>query len=183
LLIAKKNIDIANFTLKERKAERFPIVSLNSAYNFNRSNNKATVNPYQPLYNKNYGRNIGLTTTIPILNNLNTRRLIRQAELDIQYQQLSYSNQKSLVNLGVLNAYNNYVQQKKALTLEEDNILLAKENVDIVFQTYKLGAATFIQLREAQKSLEDAYDRLIAARYNTKLAETELLRLKGDLIK
>lgn len=183
LLIAKKNIDIAHFTLKEQKAERFPIVSLNSAYNFNRANNKATVNPFLPLYNRNYGRNIGVSATIPILNNLNTKRLIKQAELDIQYQQLSYDNQRSLINLSVLNAYTAYEEQKKALALEEDNILLAKENVDIVFQTYKLGAATFIQLREAQKSLEDAYNRLIAARYNTKLAETELLRLKGDLVK
>ncbi len=183
LLIAKKNIDIAHFTLKEQRADRFPIISLNSAYNFNRANNKATVNPFLPLYNRNYGRNVGLTATIPILNNLNTKRLIKQAQLDIQYQQLYYDNQRSLINLGVLNAYTAYEEQKKALVLEEDNILLAKENVDIVFQTYKLGAATFIQLREAQKSLEDAYNRLIAARYNTKLAETELLRLKGDLVK
>ena len=183
LLIAKKNIDIAHYTLKEQKADRFPVISLNSAYNFNRANNKATVNPFLPLYNRNYGRNIGLTASIPILNNLNTKRLIKQAQLDIQYQQLFYDNQRSLINLSVLNAYTAYEEQKKALVLEEENILLAKENVDIVFQTYKLGAATFIQLREAQKSLEDAYNRLIAARYNTKLAETELLRLKGDLVK
>jgi outer membrane protein len=31
--------------------------------------------------------------------------------------------------------------------------------------------------------LLDAKTRLIAARYNTKVAETELLRLKGDLLK
>ena len=183
LLIAKKNIDIARYTLKEQKADRFPTISFNSAFNFNRANNKATVNPFLPLYSRNYGRNLGLSASIPILNNLNTKRLIKQAQLDIQYQQLSYDNQRSLINLGVLNAYTAYEEQKKALVLEEDNILLAKENVDIVFQTYKLGAATFIQLREAQKSLEDAYNRLIAARYNTKLAETELLRLKGDLVK
>ena len=183
LLIAKKNIDIAHFTLKEQRAERFPILSLNSAYNFSRANNKATVNPFQPLYNQNYGRNVGLTATIPILNGFNTKRLVRQAQLDIQYKKLYYESQRSQVSLSVLNAYTNYEEQKKALALEEENILLAKENVDIVFQTYKLGAATFIQLREAQKSLEDAYNRLIAARYNTKLAETELLRLKGDLVK
>ena len=41
----------------------------------------------------------------------------------------------------------------------------------------------FLELREAQISLAEAYNRLIAARYNTKLAETELLRLKGDLIR
>jgi outer membrane protein TolC len=183
LLIAKKNIDIANLSLKERKAEQFPTVSFNSGYNITRTDNKVTVNPYQPLFNRNRGANYGFTAAIPILNNLNTKRLIGQAKLDIQYQQLSYDNQKTLINLSVLNAFKDYEQQKKALALEEENILLAKENVDIVLETYRLGAATFIQLREAQKSLEDAYNRLIAARYNTKLAETELLRLKGDLVK
>jgi outer membrane protein len=183
LLIAKKNIDIANLSLKERKAERFPTVSFNSGYNISRTDNKVTVNPYQPLFNRNRGTSYGFTAAIPILNNLNTKRLIGQAKLDIQYQQLSYDNQKTLINLSVLNAFKDYEQQKKALALEEENILLAKENVDIVLETYRLGAATFIQLREAQKSLEDAYNRLIAARYNTKLAETELLRLKGDLVK
>lgn len=183
LQINKKNIDIAQLTLKERKADRFPILGFNSNYNFNRTDNKAVVNPFQPLFSRNRGLNYGLTATIPILNNYNTKRLIKQAELDIDYQKLVYENQRSLINLSVINAWKEYEQQKKALDLEEANILLAKENVDIVFQTYKLGAATFIQLREAQKSLEDAYNRLIAARYNTKVAETELLRLKGDLVR
>jgi len=183
LLIAKKNIEIAGLTLKERKAERFPIVSLNSSYNYNRNNNKATVNPFLPLFNRNFGRSAGFTVSIPILNNFNTKRLINQAELDIQYQQLVYNNQKSLINLTIINAYKDYELQKRALALEEENILLAKENVDIVFQVYKLNSTTLIQLKEAQKSLQDAYTRLINARYNTKVAETGLLRLKGELIK
>jgi outer membrane protein TolC len=183
LQIAKKNIDIASLTLKERRAERFPIVSFNSAYNFSRTKNQAVINSFSTLFNRNRGFNYGLTASIPILNNLNTKRLIQQAQLDIQYQQLLFDNQRSVINVGVINAFKEYQQQIKALELEEANILLAKENVDIVFQTYKLGAATFIQLREAQKSLEDAYNRLIAARYNTKLSETELMRLRGDLIR
>lgn len=183
LQINKKNLDIANLTLKERKADRFPVLAFNGNYNFNRTDNKAVVNPFQPLFSRNKGLNYGLTATIPIFNNYNVKRLIKQAELDIDYQKLVYENQRSLINLSVINAWKDYEQQKKALDLEEANILLARENVDIVFQTYKLGAATFIQLREAQKSLEDAYNRLIAARFNTKVAETELLRLKGELVK
>ena len=181
LLIAQKNIDIAGFTLMERKAERFPVVSFNSAYNYSRTDNKTVINPFSPLFNQFNGLNYGLTANIPIFNRFNTKRLIQQAELDIRYQQLVFENQRSLVNLDVINAFKNYELQKKALALEEENILLARENVDIVFQTYKLGAATLVQLREAQNSLEEANNRLIAARYATKLAETELLRLKGNL--
>ena len=74
-------------------------------------------------------------------------------------------------------------QQKKALALEEENIILARENVNIIFQVYRLNSTTLIQLKEAQRSLQDAYTRLITARYNTKVAETELLRLKGELVR
>jgi len=183
LLIAKKNIDIAGLTLKERKAERLPTVSFNSAYNFNRTNNQSVINSFSTLFNRTKGFNYGLTATIPILNNFNNKRQIKQAQLDIQYQQIVYDNQKSLINLSVIKAWKDYEQQKRALALEEENILLAKENVSILFQVYKLNSTTLIQLKEAEKSLGDAYNRLIAARYSTKLAETELLRLKGDLIK
>ena len=183
LLIAQKNIDIAGITLRERKADRFPLLNFNSTYNFNRLDNKVVVNPFQPLFSRNWGLTYGVTASIPIFNNHNVKRLIRQAELDISFLQLQYRNQKSQLSLSVLNAFNNYEWQKKALALEEESIKLAKENVDIVFQVYKLNSTTLIQLKEAQKSLQDAYTRLINARYNTKLAETELLRLKGELVK
>ncbi|HEX5654741.1 MAG TPA: TolC family protein [Chitinophagaceae bacterium] len=183
LLIARKNIDIAAITLKERRAERLPVVSFNSAYNFNRSDNTLALNPALPLFTSNRGFNYGIGITLPIINNHTTKRLIAQAKLDIQYQELLYNSQKSQLDLAVMNAFQEYEQQKKALILEEENILLARENVNIALEVYRLGASTIIQLREAQISLEDAYNRLIAARYNTKLAETELLRLKGDLVK
>lgn len=183
LLIAQKNIDIAGLTLKERKAERFPTISFNSAYNFNRTNNQAVLNSFSTLFNETKGLNYGFTATIPIFNNFMVRRQIRQAALDIEYQKLVYQNQRSLTNLDILVAFTDYEQQKRALALEEENIIYAKENVDIVLQVYKLNSTTLIQLKEAQQSLQDAYTRLITARYNTKLAETELLRLSGDLVR
>lgn len=183
LLVAKKNIDIAQLTLKERKAEQLPTLSFNSAYNFSRTENKAVINNFTPLFNQNKGLNYGFSMAIPILNGFNTRRLIRQAGLEIQYQQLVYDKQRSLVDLGLSNAFKDYDLQKRSLALEEENIALAKENVMIALERFRQGVSTFLELREAQRSLEDAYDRLIAARYNTKLAETELLRIKGDLVR
>jgi len=181
LLIARKNIDIARLTLKERKAERLPVISFNSAYNYSRTDNKKVINPFSPLFNQANGLNYGFSASIPLFNRFNAKRLIKQAELDIQYQQLVFENERSVIHLDIIRAFKNYELQKKALALEEENILLARENVDIVFQTYKLGAATLVQLREAQNSLETANNRLIAARYAMKVAETELLRLKGAL--
>lgn len=182
LLIAKKNIDIAHLTLKEAKADRWPTVSFNSAYNINRTNNAAVINSFSTLFNRNKGLNYGFTASIPIFNNYTVKRQIRQAELNIRYQGLLLDNQRSQVSLSVVNAYLDYDRQKKELALEEENILLARENVNIVLEVYRLNSTTLIQLKEAQKSLQDAYTRLITARYNAKQAETELLRLKGQLV-
>jgi outer membrane protein len=183
LLVAKKNIDIAELVTKERKADLWPILQFNTAYNFSRTENKAVINTFTPLFNQNLGLNYGVGLTVPIFNGFNTRRLIKQAQLDVQYLQLTYDNQRSLVDVTLSNAFKDYELQKRLLDLEEDNIVLANENVAIALERFKQGVSTNLELREAQKSLADAYDRLIAARYNTKLAETEMLRLKGDLVR
>lgn len=183
LQVAKQNIQIANITLKERKAEQFPIVSLNSAYNYSKTNNKLVVNNFTPLFNRNNGFNYGVSVSIPILNSFTVKRQIKEAKLDIAYQQMIYDYQKSKINTAISNAFKDYELQLKTLELEESNILLAKENVYIAVERLRLGISTSLELRETQKSLEDAYNRLIAARYNTKVAETELLRLRGDLVK
>jgi outer membrane protein len=178
--ISKQNIDLAHIGLRERKAERWPVLSFNSAYNYNRTDNKAVVNPFQPLFSRNSGFNYGFTAAIPLFNNYTVKRQIAQAQLTIRLSELELKNQESQVKLQVLNAFKTYELQKKLLAIEEENILLVKENIQIVLEAYKQGGATFLQLREAQKSLEDAYNRLIAIRYAAKLAETELLRLQGE---
>ena len=181
LKIAQKNIEIANILIKERKSELFPTLSFNSAYNFSQLRNKAVINTFTPLFNQNRGFNFGFGLTVPILNNFTTRRAIEQAKLQLDFQKLSYQNQLSHVDLQLSNAFKQYELQKLTLALEEENISLARENVTIALERFRQGVSTYLELREAQISLEQALDRLIAARFNTKLAETDLLRIKGDL--
>jgi outer membrane protein TolC len=158
-------------------------VEFNSAYNFSRTDNKSVINPFQPLFNQNRGLNYGFTATVPIFNGYNNRRLIKAAELNIQYQQLVYERSAALINTSVANAYKDYDLYKRALTLEEENILLVRENLTIARERYRLGVSTFLEMREAQQSLAEATNRLIQARYNTKIAEIELLRLRGDIVR
>jgi outer membrane protein len=182
LQLARKNIDIAGLTVRERRAERLPVISLNSAYNFTNNENNSVINPAQPLTSQNKGFNYGISASIPILNNFNTRRLIRQAEQSVSYQQTIYESQRADITTGLYNAYCNYQLQQEIVVLEESNIELVKENLFIARERYRLAATTFLELREAEQSLQAAYDRLISARYNMKVAETELLRLRGSFV-
>jgi outer membrane protein len=183
LLSAKKDLDIAALLLRERKGEKFPFLNFNSSYNFTRSESNLATNPFSPLTNQNKGLNYGFSVNFPIINNFINRRNIQQARITVDRTMLQYQQSKLIVDVAVKNAYVNYNNAKDVLLIEEENILLAKENLYITLETFKRGHTTFIELRTAQQSLADAYNRLINARYLAKLAETELMRLNGSLLK
>ena len=182
LQLQQRSIRLAERTLQERKAERFPTLNFNSAYNFNRLDNKAVVNPFQPLFSRNLGLNYGFTASVPLFNQFRVKRQIQQAKQDIRFQELRYEQQDLNLRLNAWNAFQRYLLQIESWKLEEENIRLAEENVKIVMEVYRLNSNTLLQLKEAQRSLQDAYDRLIRARFQAKLAETELLRLQGKFI-
>ncbi|RYY41245.1 MAG: TolC family protein [Chitinophagaceae bacterium] len=183
LLLTQKQIDIAELAVKERRAERWPTVSFNSAYNFNRTDNNTAINPFTPVFNQNRGFNYGLSATIPIFNGYQARRNIKAAELDVANLQLQYEANKSVIGAGIITAYQNYSLARQTLELEESNILLIRENLTIARERYRLGLSTFLEQRTAEQNLYDAQSRLIQARFNIKAAEIELARLRGDIIR
>lgn len=178
----KKGIDIAGLSLRERKGERYPFLNLTSAYNFSRQENEVVINTFTPLFNRNRGFNYGLNVTFPIMNGFINRRNIQQARINVDRSRLLYDQTKVNIDVGVKNAYVAYDNAKRVLLIEEENIGLAKENIYIALESFKRSANTFIEVRTAQQSLADAYNRLINARYLAKVAETELLRLSGQLL-
>ncbi|HNP77587.1 MAG: TolC family protein [Cyclobacteriaceae bacterium] len=183
LLASKKNIDIANLVMKENRRSRSPILNFTSSYNYGQTENELQVSPVSQKFTKNQGYNYGLSLAVPIMNGMNVNRLVAQSKINLERAKLVYDQQKIIAMVGVRNAYVAYDNYKKALLIEEENLLLAKENVNIALAGFRRGIYTFIELRTAQQSLADAYSRLIAARYNAKVSETELLRLKGSLLK
>ena len=76
-------------------------------------------------------------------------------------------------------AYRNNVE---LLKLEEENLVAANENYEIAMERYLLGDLSGIEMREAQKSLLDAEERILSAQYNTKLCEISLLQISGGIL-
>ncbi|RZM11188.1 MAG: TolC family protein, partial [Pedobacter sp.] len=51
-------------------------------------------------------------------------------------QQLTFDNQRSLIDVALSNSFKDYEYQKQALTIEEENIELARENVTIALARF-----------------------------------------------
>jgi outer membrane protein len=183
LQAARENILISTLSLRENRANYLPAISFNAAYNYSKTDNIRLINPFSSVYSQSNGYNYGFTVTLPILNGFITRTSTQLAKINVNRQTLLYNQLKTSVNMDLKNAFVNYENAKRTLLVEEETILLAKENVFIALEGFKRGVTTFIELRTAQQSLADAYNRLISARYNTKVAETNLLSLSGALLK
>lgn len=179
LLLAQKNIDISELSLKEIERSRWPVISFNSSYSYNKQNSQAGFF----LFNQSQGLEYGFSASVPIFQGFNITRQAKSAKLDIAYQNLNYQDQRSQVSLALQNAFKDYDYYKKAMLLEEENLGVAEENVKVTLAAFRLGQISSLEVKEAQQSLSDARFRLITARYNAKVSETHLLRLKGDLLK
>ena len=79
------------------------------------------------------------------------------------------------------NLWQAYRNNLRLLELERQNLVSAKENHEIAKERYLLGDLSGIEMREAQKSLLDAEERILSAEYDTKMCEISLLQLSGKV--
>ena len=75
-----------------------------------------------------------------------------------------------------------YQNNLEVIKLEQQNLIAAKENYEIAMERYLLGDLPGIEMREAQKSLLDAEERILTAEYNTKLCEISLMQISGNIL-
>ncbi len=79
--------------------------------------------------------------------------------------------------------YNDYVTNLRIIGIELVNQEVARENVEVAFEKYRLGSINDIELRETQKKYIDAQYQLLLSQFQAKKAEIELLRISGELYK
>lgn len=168
---------IAELTLKQVQGNRYPQISLNSGYNFNRSSSPTGFNTQFRAHGFNYG----LTASINIFNGFTQRQNERNAKLNINTAQLNHNKVKQDLTTQLLAAYQDYSTFIELTKLEKSNIDLANQNLDITLEKYRLGNITPLELREAQKNAIDANTRYLEIKYQAKLAEIYLKQLSGTL--
>ena len=179
LMIAARSLHLARLDIHSVITERLPTVDFNAGYNINQSQSQSG------FVNKNDTRGLtyGLTLNYPLFDGFNVNRRQQNAQLSWRNSQIEYDKVKSQIDADVTRAfqrYQNFLMQNK---LEQQNTQAALEHQNIAFARYKVGTLTAIEWREAQLKYLDAVNRLIAAQYQAKLAETDLLKISGQLVR
>ncbi|GAB3580193.1 TolC family protein [Hymenobacter daeguensis] len=185
---ARLGLDVAEYDRRLIHASRFPQIGLVTGYGTNRNINNAQfiTLPTGPVLststNTTTGLNYGITATMPIFNGFNIRRLEQNARVAEEQSKLTLAQTDLQLDANAATAFAQYQNFLQLLELEETNIQLARQNVDIALERYRLGLLTPLALREAQRNQLDAETRLLDIRYSAKQAEIALRRLSGGLV-
>jgi outer membrane protein TolC len=179
ILLSKQNELIVAQTIKEARSANLPFVQLNGAYNFARSQSQAG----QVLLSRQLGLNGGLMASWLLFNGNKNNQLIKERNLLYLNQKYYTEQTQQQVDGVVYNNYKSYLLNKEIVALERQNLIDSKEVLNVSLERYKIGKANLLETIETQKNLEDAQTRYIEALYAIKIAETELLRANGSLIK
>lgn len=176
LLKAEQNKTLAELDLKTVNSRNYPYLRLNSGYGY-------TLNKYEIGTNKqrsNLGLNFGVTMGINLFDG-NRKRERMNANIAIENSRLAQQRLEQSLLADISNLWQAYLNNIEVLKLERENLVAAKENHEIAMERYMLGNLSGIEMREAQKSLLDAEERILSAEYDTKLCEISLLQISGKI--
>jgi outer membrane protein len=179
LLMAKQNEKIFDQGVKEVRALSLPFITLNGAYIFSKSTSQAGL----LFSNRQTGLNLGVTGRWNIFNGGRNNRLVKERNLLALNQRYFTEQTKLDIDAAAFISYQSFLLNKKIVDLEVQNLADSKEVQNISLERYRIGKANLLETIETQKNLEDAQVRYINALYNIKLAETDLLRANGSLVK
>ncbi len=177
ILSAQINKRISEINLKQVTASRYPQVSVNSGYVITNSQTPAGFTISQ----NNRGFNYGLTASINIFNGFNQNRLERNARIGIDNANIHYKQTTLDVQAQISNLYVSYLSGLDLIKLGQSNVEVAKRNLDISLEKYKLGNITPLEIREAQRNYLDAQSKFFAAQYQSKSAEIMLKEITASI--
>ena len=177
LLRADQNTTLSQLDYKKINSRNYPYLKLNTGYGY-------TFNKYDINANTrrgDLGFNAGVTVGFNIFDG-NRRREKRNASLAIKNSRLEHQELELALRSDLSNLWQAYRNNLQLLNLERQNVITAKDNHEIAMERYIQGDISGFEVREAQKSLLDAEERILTAEYNTKLCEISLLQISGKVM-
>lgn len=174
LIIARK---VAELELKQIKGGRYPTIAVNTGYNFARNESSLGFTTQSSARGLNYG----FSASLNLFDGFAQRRNEKIAGLQIDNASLQIEQQSLALESQLATAYQTYLTNLELIVLEETNEGIAKQNLDITLDKFRIGTITTIEFRTAQLNYVIAKVRYSDAQFQAKLSEIALKELAGNI--
>jgi outer membrane protein len=174
LIINKR---VAELQLKQIKAGRYPVISVNTAYNIGETQSSLGF----VTQSNSKGFSYGFRASLNLFDGLAQNRNEKIAKIQIENSTLAIEQQNISLNSLLATSYQTYVTNLDLIELEEKNEAIAKQNLDITLDKFRIGTITTLEFRTAQLNYVNAKVRYSDAQFQAKLSEIALRELAGNL--
>ncbi|WP_031427323.1 TolC family protein [Flavimarina sp. Hel_I_48] len=171
------NKRIAELQFKRVRANRYPVLVGTTGYNFNESESSLGFT----TTSSSQGFNYGFTASVNIFDGFTQNRDEKIAKLQIENSAVIIEQQLQTLQSQLATAFQTYLTNVRLIELEQRNEAIAKENLDITLEKFKIGTIPTIEFRTAQLNYINAKVRYSEATYQAKLSEITLKQLAGSL--
>ena len=188
--------EILNNSLGLRKADRYPVLSLNGGYRYNLGRQdltNATTNltdqngdPFQPPTTASIARTgsayINFTLAFNLYNGGKINRAIQNANTDLEIGKIRIDKLKASVYRDLADSYDNYTIRRQAYAINKRKREAAQQNLDISTEKYRNGSINSFDFRIVQNNYLIASIQELQSIYDLVDSRVTLMRLTGGLL-
>jgi outer membrane protein TolC len=171
------NKRVAELELKQIKAARYPTLRVNTSYNFSKS--QSSLGFLSQAQSK--GFNYGFAASLNLFDGFSQNRNEKIAKIQIENTKLNIEQLNLALNSQLSTSYQTYLTNLELIELEDKNEAIAKQNLDITLDKFRIGTITTLEFRTAQLNYVNAKVRYSNAQFQGKLSEIALRELAGNL--
>jgi len=171
------NKRITELQLKQIKGDRYPLIGVNSGYNF--VDNQSSLGFTSQFSSK--GLNYGFRASLNLFNGMAQNRNEKIAKIQLENSKIAIEQQSLLLQSELTIAFQTYLTNLELIQLEETNEAIAKQNLSITVDKFRIGTITTLEFRAAQLNYINAKVRYSNAQFQAKLSEIALRELAGNM--
>ncbi|WP_027067652.1 TolC family protein [Maribacter sp. Hel_I_7] len=168
---------ISELELKQVRAARYPTIYATTGYNFGSSESSLGFT----TSSNSRGFNYGFGATLNLFDGFKQNRNEKISKLELQNAEVAIEEQQQELLSFLNTTYQTYLTNISLIELEGNNEAIAKENLDITVEKYRIGIIPTLEFRTAQLNYINAKVRFSNAKFQAKLSEIILKQLSGNL--
>ena len=172
------NKNIARLQLKQVRAGRYPTIVASTGYVFSESESSLGFTTSA----NSRGWNYGFSARLNIFDGFTQNQNEQIARIQIENTDLVIEEQRQTLQTQLGTAYQTYLTNISLIELERNNEAIAKENLEITMEKFRIGTIPTIEFRTAQLNYINAIVRYSNAKFQAKLSEISLKEFAGNLM-
>lgn len=169
--------NIAKLELKQVRAGRYPTIQATTGYQFSESESSLGF----ISFGKSRGFNYGFSARMNLFDGFTQNQNEKIAKIQVENTELVIEQQSLDLQTQLGTAYQTYLTNISLIELERNNEAIAKENLEITMEKFRIGTIPTIEFRTAQLNYINAIVRHSNARFQAKLSEISLREFAGNL--